>query len=229
MPSQAASRWRGLIADGTRTLPVAYVPVTRGGSATTGVVIDSLDDLRVLFRGVPLDTVSPSLPADAPAALFLALYRLVAEEQGVSARRLTGTLRTDVPGRRLFPPGPSRRLLADLAAYRESELPGWTTAPRRARPRVPGAAGPRRPEPLTLRFHADAYDGAVPAAAGPRHAERLAKLRAWRCQDRLDDALHLIRKAAAGTDGVLPPISTALSAGATTAEVCRVLHEAWGT
>ncbi|MFI9154915.1 methylmalonyl-CoA mutase family protein [Streptomyces sp. NPDC053367] len=228
MPSRATPRWRGLIAGGTRTLPVAYVPVAHGRSATTGVVIDSLDDLRVLFRGVPLDTVSPSLPADAPAALLLALYRLVAEEQGVSARRLTGTLRTDAPGRRLFPPEPSRRLLADLAAYREAELPRWTTTPRRARPRVPGAAGPRRPEPLTLRFHADAYDGAVPAA-GPRHAERLAKLRAWRCQDRLDDALHLIRKAAAGTDNVLHPISTALAAGATTAEVCQALHEAWGT
>ncbi|WP_394426234.1 methylmalonyl-CoA mutase family protein [Streptomyces sp. SGAir0957] len=62
-----------------------------------------------------------------------------------------------------------------------------------------------------------------------RQGERLAKLRAWRCGDRVDAALTALRTTAAGPDNVLHPMKTALSAGATLGEVCSVLREVWGT
>ncbi|MGQ4726025.1 methylmalonyl-CoA mutase family protein, partial [Streptomyces tunisiensis] len=82
-----------------------------------------IDDMRVLFGGIPLDKVSTSMTINAPAALLLLLYQLVAEEQGVPAEKLTGTIQNDVlkeyiaRGTYIFPPKPSLRLIADIFKY----------------------------------------------------------------------------------------------------------------
>jgi methylmalonyl-CoA mutase N-terminal domain/subunit len=97
------------------------------------VAVDSLDDMRVLFDGIPLDKVSTSMTINAPAALLLLLYQLVAEEQGVPAGKLTGTIQNDVlkeyiaRGTYIFPPKPSLRLIADIFAYCRAEIPKWNT------------------------------------------------------------------------------------------------------
>ncbi|MDN3025967.1 methylmalonyl-CoA mutase family protein [Streptomyces sp. S.PB5] len=230
------ARYKQLLANGTTDLSVTFDRPTRRGLDSdapgasgevgrAGVAIDSLDDMRVLFAGIPLDKVSTALRIDAPAAVLLLLYQLVAEEQGVPADRLTGTIPDCVPGEcvapgpALFPPGPALRLTADLVTYGRTELPNWTT--------------------LALCGHPAAADG-VEAAAGDceplrdpaveaRQAERLAKLRAWRCRERVTDTLLLVQKAAAGTDNVLYPMKDALAAGATVGEVCDALREVWGT
>ncbi|GGT13562.1 methylmalonyl-CoA mutase family protein [Streptomyces griseoviridis] len=135
-------RYRQLIGQGVRGLSVAFdLPTRRGHDSDTprargevgkaGVAVDSLDDMRVLFSGVPLDAVSTSLTIDAPAALLVLLYQLVAEEQGVAVSRLTGAVRNDVlaeyiaRGACIFPPGPSLRLTADVFTYCRAEMPGW--------------------------------------------------------------------------------------------------------
>jgi methylmalonyl-CoA mutase, N-terminal domain len=108
-------------------------PLAAGEVGRTGVAIDSLADMQVLLDGIPLDRVSTSMTINAPAALLLLLYELVAEGQGVSGDKLRGTVQNDVlkeyvaRGNYIFPPRPSMRLATDLFAYCAERLPGWNT------------------------------------------------------------------------------------------------------
>ncbi|MGW5868024.1 acyl-CoA mutase large subunit family protein [Streptomyces sp. NPDC055239] len=137
-------RYKQLIANGTTGLSVAFdlptqmghdsdAPIASGEVGKVGVAIDSIDDMRVLFGGIPLDKVSTSMTINAPAALLLLMYQLVAEEQGVDAGELTGTIQNDVlkeyiaRGTYIFPPKPSLRLIADIFKYCRAEIPRWNT------------------------------------------------------------------------------------------------------
>jgi methylmalonyl-CoA mutase N-terminal domain/subunit len=108
-------------------------PRAAGEVGRTGVAIDSLADMELLFDGIPLDEVSTSMTINAPAALLLLLYELVAEEQGVSGDRLRGTVQNDVlkeyiaRGNYIFPPRPSMRITTDLFAYCAERIPRWNT------------------------------------------------------------------------------------------------------
>ncbi|MFC8511445.1 methylmalonyl-CoA mutase, partial [Streptomyces sp. NPDC057411] len=141
---ESNARYKQLIANGTTGLSVAFdlptqmghdsdAPLAHGEVGKVGVAIDSLDDMRVLFDGIPLDKVSTSMTINAPAALLLLLYQLVGEEQGVPADRLTGTIQNDVlkeyiaRGTYIFPPKPSLRLIADIFQYCRAEIPKWNT------------------------------------------------------------------------------------------------------
>ncbi|MFJ8749873.1 methylmalonyl-CoA mutase [Streptomyces sp. NPDC102441] len=142
--TESNARYKQLIANGTTGLSVAFdlptqmghdsdAPIASGEVGKVGVAIDSVDDMRVLFGGIPLDEVSTSMTINAPAALLLLLYQLVAEEQGVPADRLTGTIQNDVlkeyiaRGTYIFPPKPSLRLIADIFKYCRAEIPRWNT------------------------------------------------------------------------------------------------------
>ncbi|MEU0055929.1 methylmalonyl-CoA mutase family protein [Streptomyces sp. NPDC006334] len=142
--AESNARYKQLIAHGTTGLSVAFdlptqmghdsdAPLAHGEVGKVGVAVDSLDDMRVLFDGIPLDRVSTSMTINAPAALLLLLYQLVAEEQGVGGDRLTGTIQNDVlkeyiaRGTYIFPPGPSLRLVADTFRYCRAEIPRWNT------------------------------------------------------------------------------------------------------
>jgi methylmalonyl-CoA mutase N-terminal domain/subunit len=142
--AESNARYRQLIAGGSTGLSVAFdlptqmghdsdAPLARGEVGRVGVAIDSLDDMRELFGGIPLGEVSTSMTINAPAALLLLLYELVAEEQGVPAARLTGTVQNDVlkeyiaRGTYIFPPKPSLRLVADVFRYCRAEMPKWNT------------------------------------------------------------------------------------------------------
>ncbi|MEU3097707.1 methylmalonyl-CoA mutase family protein [Streptomyces sp. NPDC006967] len=142
--TESNARYQQLIANGTMGLSVAFdlptqmghdsdAPIASGEVGKVGVAIDSVDDMRVLFGGIPLDRVSTSMTINAPAALLLLLYQLVAEEQGVSADKLTGTIQNDVlkeyiaRGTYIFPPKPSLRLIADIFKYCRAEIPKWNT------------------------------------------------------------------------------------------------------
>jgi methylmalonyl-CoA mutase, N-terminal domain len=99
----------------------------------TGVSIDSLADMELLLDAIPLDEVSTSMTINAPAALLLLLYELVAEGQGVQPEKLRGTVQNDIlkeyiaRGNYIFPPRPSMRLTTDLFAYCAERLPHWNT------------------------------------------------------------------------------------------------------
>jgi methylmalonyl-CoA mutase, N-terminal domain len=137
-------RYHQLIDAGTTGLSVAFdlptqmgydsdAPQARGEVGKVGVAIDSLEDMRLLFDGIPLDKVSTSMTINAPAALLLLLYQLVAEEQGVSASEISGTIQNDIlkeyiaRGTYIYPPQPSLRLVADTFAYCRDEVPRWNT------------------------------------------------------------------------------------------------------
>ncbi|MET9555729.1 methylmalonyl-CoA mutase family protein [Streptomyces sp. NPDC006645] len=141
---ESNARYRQLIGHGTTGLSVAFdlptqmghdsdAPIASGEVGKVGVAIDSIDDMRILFDGIPLDQVSTSMTINAPAALLLLLYQLVAEEQGVPATALTGTVQNDVlkeyiaRGTYIFPPKPSLRLIADIFQYCRTEIPRWNT------------------------------------------------------------------------------------------------------
>jgi methylmalonyl-CoA mutase, N-terminal domain len=108
-------------------------PVAHGEVGKVGVAIDSVDDMRVLFGGIPLDEVSTSMTINSPASLLLLLYQLVAEETGVSGPKLNGTIQNDVlkeyiaRGTYIYPPGHSLRLVTDTFAYCKAEIPRWNT------------------------------------------------------------------------------------------------------
>ena len=142
--AESNARYRQLIEHGTTGLSVAFdlptqmgydsdAALAHGEVGKVGVAIDSIEDMRVLFDGIPLDQVSTSMTINAPAALLLLLYQLVAEEQGMPAARLTGTIQNDVlkeyiaRGTYIFPPAPSLRLIADIFQYCRAELPKWNT------------------------------------------------------------------------------------------------------
>jgi methylmalonyl-CoA mutase, N-terminal domain len=137
-------RFRYLLAQGQTGLSVAFDlptqlgydsddPRAAGEVGRTGVAIDSLADMEVLFEGIPLGEVSTSMTINAPAALLLLLYELVAEKQGVPGDRLRGTVQNDIlkeyvaRGNYIFPPRPSMRLTTDLFAYCRERLPRWNT------------------------------------------------------------------------------------------------------
>jgi methylmalonyl-CoA mutase N-terminal domain/subunit len=142
--AESNARYQQLIAHGTMGLSVAFdlptqmghdsdAAISSGEVGKVGVAIDSIDDMKLLFDGIPLDRVSTSMTINAPAALLLLLYQLVGEEQGVSADQLTGTIQNDVlkeyiaRGTYIFPPKPSLRLIADIFAYCKTEIPKWNT------------------------------------------------------------------------------------------------------
>jgi methylmalonyl-CoA mutase, N-terminal domain len=108
-------------------------PRAAGEVGRTGVSIDSIADMELLFDGIPLAEVSTSMTINAPAALLLLLYELVAEEQGVKGDVLRGTVQNDVlkeyiaRGNYIFPPRPSMRITTDLFAYCAERIPRWNT------------------------------------------------------------------------------------------------------
>jgi methylmalonyl-CoA mutase, N-terminal domain len=108
-------------------------PRAAGEVGRAGVAIDSLADMELLFEGIPLAEASTSMTINAPAALLLLLYELVAEGQGVSGEELRGTVQNDIlkeyiaRGNYIFPPRPSMRLTTDLFAYCAERLPRWNT------------------------------------------------------------------------------------------------------
>ena len=137
-------RYHQLIAAGTTGLSVAFDLPTQmgydsdaeqagGEVGKVGVAIDSLEDMRLLFDGIRLDQVSTSMTINAPAALLLLLYQLVAEEQGMSPAAISGTIQNDIlkeyiaRGTYIYPPQPSLRLVADTFAYCRAEIPRWNT------------------------------------------------------------------------------------------------------
>src|SRR5213083_1754689 len=137
-------RFRYLLERGQMGLSVAFDLLTQlgldsddpraaGEVGRTGVAIDSLADMEILFDSIPLGEVSTSMTINAPAALLLLLYELVAEKQGVPGAELRGTVQNDIlkeyaaRGNYIFPPKPSMRVTTDLFAYCHERLPRWNT------------------------------------------------------------------------------------------------------
>ncbi|MBN1530264.1 MAG: methylmalonyl-CoA mutase [Thermoleophilaceae bacterium] len=137
-------RFHYLIAHGSTGLSMAFDlptqlgrdsddPLCEGEVGRTGVAIDSIDDMRRVFAGIPLDQVSTSMTINAPAAVLLLLYELVGEEQGVPSVELRGTTQNDIlkeyiaRGNFIYPPAPAMRLTTDLFAYCHENVPKWNT------------------------------------------------------------------------------------------------------
>jgi methylmalonyl-CoA mutase N-terminal domain/subunit len=106
-------------------------PRALGEVGREGVAIDSLEDMETLFAGIPLGDVSTSMTINSPAAILLAFYACVGEEQGVARERLRGTIQTDIlkeyiaQKEYIFPPEPSMRLVTDMVEYCTREMPLW--------------------------------------------------------------------------------------------------------
>jgi methylmalonyl-CoA mutase N-terminal domain/subunit len=106
-------------------------PRSLGEVGREGVAIDSLDDVETLFAGIPLDEVSTSMTINSPAAMLLAFYLCVGEEQGVPRAKLRGTVQTDIlkeyiaQKEWIFPPEPSMRLVIDMIEFCAQEMPLW--------------------------------------------------------------------------------------------------------
>ncbi|HEX2266841.1 MAG TPA: methylmalonyl-CoA mutase family protein, partial [Actinomycetota bacterium] len=138
------ARFRYLLEHGQTGLSIAFDlptqmgydsdhPRAEGEVGKTGVAIDSLEDMRVLLSDIPLDQVTTSMTINATAPILLLLYELVAEEQGVPAERIGGTVQNDIlkeyaaRGTYIYPPKPSMRLITDLFAYCNERIPRWNT------------------------------------------------------------------------------------------------------
>src|SRR3712207_6313754 len=141
-PSESNALYRRNLAKGQTGLSVAfdlptqtgYDPddeLARGEVGKVGVPVAHLADLRQLFDGIPLGTMNTSMTINATAMWLLALYQVVAEEQGADRHKLSGTTQNDIikeylsRGTYVFPPGPSLRLITDMVAYTVTEIPKW--------------------------------------------------------------------------------------------------------
>jgi len=141
---QSNERYKYLLENGQTGLSVAFDlptqigydsnnPICDGEIGKVGVAIDSLEDMEVLFDQIPLDKVSTSMTINAPASVLLAMYMVVAEKQGVSSDKLTGTIQNDIlkeyiaRGTYIYPPKASMRLVTDTFEYCSKQIPKWNT------------------------------------------------------------------------------------------------------
>jgi methylmalonyl-CoA mutase N-terminal domain/subunit len=142
--AESNERYRYLLAQGQTGLSVAFDlptqmgrdsddPRAQGEVGRVGVAIDSIEDMRVLLQGLPLDKISTSMTINATASILLCLYVAVAEENGVARGKLRGTIQNDIlkeymaRGTYIFPPRPSIRLITDVFAFCGKEVPKWNT------------------------------------------------------------------------------------------------------
>ena len=141
---ESNARYRYLLEQGTTGLSVAFdLPTQMGYDSSAdladgevgkvGVAIDTVEDMKRLFDGIPLDQVSTSMTINAPAAALLLMYEIAGEEQGVAPEKLRGTIQNDVlkeyiaRGTYIYPPAPSIRLISDTFAYCTDRLPRFNT------------------------------------------------------------------------------------------------------
>ena len=141
---ESNERYKYLLSKGSTGLSMAFDLPTQlgldsddprclGEVGRTGVAIDTIEDMRVAFEGIPLDRVSTSMTINAPAACLLLLYELVGAEQGVGSEQLRGTTQNDVlkeyvaRGNYIYPPEPTMRLTTDIFAYCAECVPRWNT------------------------------------------------------------------------------------------------------
>jgi methylmalonyl-CoA mutase, N-terminal domain len=141
---ESNQRYRYLLEQGSTGLSMAFDLPTQlgldsddprclGEVGRTGVAIDTIDDMRTAFDGIPLDRVSTSMTINAPASVLLLLYELVGEEQGVTGAELRGTVQNDIlkeyiaRGNFIYPPEGAVRLTTDLFSYCQANIPKWNT------------------------------------------------------------------------------------------------------
>ncbi|MBN1154274.1 methylmalonyl-CoA mutase family protein [candidate division KSB1 bacterium] len=141
---ESNKRYKYLLSQGQTGLSVAFDLATQigydsdhdmsyGEVGKVGVAIDSLADMETLFEGIPLDRVSTSMTINAPASVLLAMYIAVAEKQGVSMAKISGTIQNDIlkeyiaRGTYIFPPKPSMRLITDIFDFCTKHVPKWNT------------------------------------------------------------------------------------------------------
>lgn len=141
---ESNKRYRYLLEQGQSGLSVAFDlptqigydsddPISSGEVGKVGVAIDTLADVEILFDQIPLDKVSTSMTINAPAAVLLALYIAVAEKQGISKEKISGTVQNDIlkeyiaRGTYIYPPKASMRLVTNIFEYCSKEIPRWNT------------------------------------------------------------------------------------------------------
>jgi len=137
-------RYKYLLKQGQTGLSVAFDlptqmgydsdhPMSRGEVGKCGVAISSLNDMEILFDGIPMDKISTSMTINSTAMILLAMYIAVAEKQGVNQQNLAGTIQNDIlkeyiaRGTYIFPPRESMRLITDVFEYCSNNLPKWNT------------------------------------------------------------------------------------------------------
>src|SRR5216110_2594187 len=142
--AESNARYRYLLAQGVSWLSVAFDlptqmgydsdhPLAAGEVGRVGVAIDSIEDMATLFGGIPLDRVSTSMTINATAIILLSLYVAVARRHGVATAKLSGTVQNDIlkeyiaRGTYIYPPRASLRIVTDIFAFCERELPNWNT------------------------------------------------------------------------------------------------------
>jgi methylmalonyl-CoA mutase N-terminal domain/subunit len=141
---ESNARYRYLLSQGQTGLSVAFDlptqigfdsdhPLARGEVGRVGVAIDSLEDMEMLFEGIPLERISASMTINATAAILLALYFAVAEKQGADLARLSGTVQNDIlkeyiaRGTYIYPLAPALRVVTDIFAFCRDRAPEWNT------------------------------------------------------------------------------------------------------
>ena len=141
---ESNNRYKYLLDQGQTGLSIAFDlptqigydsddPMATGEVGKVGVAIDSLADMEILFKDIPLDKVSASMTINAPASVLLSFYIAAAEKQGVPADKLMGTIQNDIlkeyaaRGTYIFPPAPSMRLITNIFEFCSKEVPKWNT------------------------------------------------------------------------------------------------------
>ncbi|MEE4354627.1 MAG: methylmalonyl-CoA mutase family protein [Desulfatiglans sp.] len=143
-PRDTNTRFKYLLDQGQTGLSVAFDlptqigydsddPMSEGEVGKVGVPVDSLEDMEIIFKDLPLEKLSTSMTINAPAAVLLAMYIAVAEKRGANSKDLRGTIQNDilkeytVRGTYIFPPKPSIRIITDIFAFCSNNVPKWNS------------------------------------------------------------------------------------------------------
>lgn len=142
--AESNKRYHYLLSQGVSGLSVAFDlptqigydsdhPLAEGEVGKTGVAIDSIEDMQLLFNGIKLDEVSTSMTINATGFILLALYAALAKQQGADLKKLNGTIQNDIlkeyaaRGTYIYPPKPSMRIITDIFEWCSREMPKWNT------------------------------------------------------------------------------------------------------
>ena len=143
-PEETNQRFKHLLSHGQTGLSVAFDlptlmgldsdnPLAMGEVGKCGVAIDSLEDMEILFKGIPLEQITTSMTINAPAAILLAMFLVVVEKQGIELSKIKGTIQNDIlkefiaQNEWIHPPEPSMRLIVDSIQFCTDHLPHYNS------------------------------------------------------------------------------------------------------
>src|ERR1700744_2623036 len=219
------ARFHYLLSQGVMELSVAFDlppqpgydsddPQAEGEVGKAGVAIDSLEDMKFLFKDIRLEDVSTSMTTGATGYILLAFYAVLARGLGADLKKITGTIRNDKITGAIYPPAAAMRIMTDTFEWCSHELPRWNTV--------------SAPEDAVREAGSDAVVSHADDAIRQMQIEKLNALRRGRDPAKVDSVLQGLNDTAASEENIMPAVIAAVEHSCTLGEIADTLREIFG-